>query len=141
MSPRIEVDSDIRTSRGLKVPASALHWSFSRSSGAGGQHVNKIASRATLTVSTSDILGSEELIGRVRALCGPTIVVVSQVSRSQWQNRQVCRARLVDILDEASAPPTPPRRATKPTRGAVERRLAGKRLTSSKKAGRRGEGW
>lgn len=141
MSPRVDVDSDVRTARGLVVPIASLAWSFSRSSGAGGQHVNKTSSRATLTVSTAEITGPRDLADRVRSTLGPTIVVVSQDSRSQWRNRQLCRERLITLIDDAAAPPAPPRRKTKPSRGAVERRLTGKRLTSTKKAGRRGEGW
>lgn len=141
MTPRIDIDADVKTGRGLVVPVAALQWSFSRSSGAGGQHVNKTSSRATLTVSTADISGPPELLERLRSTLGPTIVIVSQDSRSQWQNRQTCRARLITALDDASAPPAPPRRRTKPSKGSVERRLAGKKLTSTKKAGRRGEGW
>lgn len=141
MTPRIDIDSDIRTKRGLIVPVSALEWSFSRSGGAGGQHVNKTSSRATLSVSTAAVTGPPDLVERVVALLDPVIVVVSQESRSQWQNRHLCRVRLGELLDRAAAPPAPPRRKTKPSKGSVERRLAGKRLTSSKKAGRRGEGW
>jgi len=103
--------------------------------------VNKTSSRVTLTVATGDIVGPSELVDRVESALGPTIVIVSQDSRSQWQNRQTCRGRLVSMLDEASAPPAPPRRKTRPSKGSVERRLAGKRLTAAKKAGRRGEGW
>jgi ribosome-associated protein len=141
MTPRIDIDTDIKTARGLIVPVVALEWSFSRSSGAGGQHVNKTSSRATLTVAAADITGPQELLERVRSVLGPTIVIVSQDSRSQWQNRQTCRARLIAALDDAAAPPAPPRRKTKPSKGAVERRLTGKKLASAKKAGRRGEGW
>lgn len=141
MSPRIDVDADLKTRRGLSVPAACLVWSFSRSSGSGGQHANKTSTRATLTVSTADVAGPVDLLERVRSVLGPTVVVVSQDSRSQWQNRQTCRDRLVHLLDEAASPPAPTRRKTKPSKGAVERRLSGKRLTSAKKAGRRGEGW
>lgn len=141
MTPRVDIDSDIRTRRGLIVPVGSLAWTFSRSGGSGGQHVNKTSSRATLTVATVDVQGPPDLVTRVRSTLGPTVVVVSQDSRSQWQNRQVCRSRLIDLLDDAAAPPAPPRHKTKPSKGSVERRLTGKRLTSAKKAGRRGEGW
>ena len=141
MSPRVDIDSDVRTRRGLIVPESTLEWAFSRSGGAGGQHVNKTSSRVTLTVATADIIGPAELVDRTTSTLGPAIVIVSQDSRSQWQNRQTCRARLITMLDDASAPPAPPRRKTRPSKGSVERRLAGKRLTAAKKAGRRGEGW
>lgn len=141
MSPRIDVESDIKTQRGLIVPVSSLNWAFTRSSGAGGQHVNKTSTRATLTVTTADVSGPADLIERVRSVLGPTIVVVSQDSRSQWQNRQTCVTRLKALLDDAAQPPAPPRRKTKPSKGSVERRLTGKKLTAAKKAGRRGEGW
>jgi ribosome-associated protein len=141
VSPRIDTESDIKTQRGLIVPVNSLVWTFSRSSGAGGQHVNKTSSRATLTVVTSDVSGPADLVERVRSVLGPTIVVVSQDSRSQWQNRQICRTRLVALLEDAAAPPAPPRRKTKPSKGSVERRLTGKKMTAAKKEGRRGEGW
>lgn len=141
MTPRIEVDGDLVTPRGLTVPVVALIWSFTRSSGAGGQHVNKTASRSTLTVSTAEIAGPVHLLDRIRAELGETITVSSQESRSQWRNRQTCRTRVVEIIDRAAEPPPPPRRKSKPTRGSVERRLAGKKLVSGKKAGRRGQNW
>lgn len=141
MTPRIEVDGDLVTPRGLKVPVVALIWSFTRSSGAGGQHVNKTASRSTLTVNTAEIAGPIHLVDRLRTELGETITVSSQESRSQWRNRQICRTRLAEIIDRATEPPAPPRRKSKPTRGSVERRLAGKKLVSSKKAGRRGQNW
>lgn len=141
MTPRVDIDSDVKTNRGLVVPLSALAWSFSRSGGSGGQHVNKTSSRATLTVATGDVLGPSDLLERISTRLGPSIVVVSQESRSQWQNRQTCRSRLVRILDEAAEPPARARKKTKPSKGAVERRLAGKKLTGAKKASRRGEGW
>ncbi len=141
MTPRIEVDGDLETPHGLRVPAVALIWSFTRSSGAGGQHVNKTASRSMLTVDTAEIRGPIHLLDRIRTELGGSITVSSQESRSQWRNRQVCRARLAEIIDRAAEPPPPPRRKSKPTRGSVERRLAGKKLVSSKKAGRRGQNW
>jgi ribosome-associated protein len=141
MTPRIDIDSDIKAARGVTIPVGALEWSFSRSGGAGGQHVNKTSSRSMLSVSTAQIVGPEDVLERIRTALGSTIVVVSQDSRSQWQNRQTCRSRLIALVDEAAAPPAPPRRKTRPSKGSVERRLVGKRLASAKKAGRRGEGW
>lgn len=141
MTPRIEVDGDVETAGGLRIPVHALVWSFTRSSGAGGQHVNKTSSRSTLSVATSDIVGPREALERIRSTCGDTISVTSQESRSQWRNRQACRQQLATVIDQAASPPPPPRRKSKPTKGAVERRLAGKKLVSAKKAGRRGQNW
>lgn len=141
MNPRIEIDGDLRTRSGVIVPVSTMVWSFARSGGAGGQHVNKTSSRATLLVATHDLRGPAHLVDRVRSGLGDSITVSSQESRSQWRNRQICREQLAAIIDRAAEPPPPPRRKSKPTRGAVERRLAGKKLDSAKKAGRRGENW
>jgi ribosome-associated protein len=141
MNSRIENDSDLVTARGLTVPLAAMQWTFTRSGGAGGQHVNKTSSRSTLVVATDAILGPTHLVERVRSALGAEITVNSQDSRSQWRNRQICRARLAEIIDRAAEPPAPPRRKSKPTRGSVERRLAGKKMASTKKAGRRGQNW
>lgn len=141
MNPRIEIDGDLRTRSGVIVPAAAMVWSFTRSGGAGGQHVNKTSSRATLVVPTNDLRGPVHLVDRVRTELGDSITVTSQESRSQWRNRQVCLEQLAAAIDRAAEPPPPPRRKSRPTRGAVERRLAGKKLDSAKKAGRRGENW
>lgn len=141
MNPRVEVDGDLRTRSGVIVPVAAMLWSFTRSGGAGGQHVNKTSSRATLVVATHELRGPAHLVDRVRSELGDSITVSSQESRSQWRNRQVCRDQLATVIDRAAAPPPPPRRKSKPTRGSVERRLAGKKLDSAKKAGRRGENW
>ncbi|MCU1692497.1 MAG: peptide chain release factor 1, partial [Frankiales bacterium] len=55
----------------------------------------------------------------------------------QLQNRELATSRLAQVLREALPPPPPPRRPTKPTRGSKERRLAGKKLRSAVKKGRR----
>lgn len=141
MNPRIEIDGDLRTRSGVIVPAAAMIWSFTRSSGAGGQHVNKTSSRATLVVASNELRGPAHLLDRVRTDLGDSITVSSQESRSQWRNRQICREQLAAVIDRAAAPPRAPRRKSKPTKGSVERRLAGKKIDSAKKAGRRGENW
>ena len=131
----------MRTSRGIEIPDEALQWTFARSAGAGGQHVNKTSSKATLTVSTSDLSGSAAKLARIVERLGESVTVSCQESRSQWRNRQLCVARLIDAIDEAAAPPPAPRRPTKPTRGSQERRLSGKKRDADKKAGRRGDNW
>jgi ribosome-associated protein len=65
------------------------------------------------------------------------VVIASSEHRSQWQNRVAAQRRLVELLQEAIKPPPPPRRATKPTRGSKERRLAAKKLRSAIKGQRR----
>jgi ribosome-associated protein len=126
----------------LTVPEAELSWRFSRSSGPGGQSVNTSDSRAELSfdVARSDAL-DEHLRARALERLGSRLVdgvltVAASEHRSQLQNREAAEQRLAQLLREAVAPPPPPRRPTKPTRGAKERRLAGKRQRSELKKGR-----
>ncbi len=132
-------DDDLVTSRGLTVPASAIEWAFTRSAGAGGQNVNKVSTKVVLRVARDEIRGRSILLDRIAAELPDVITVSSQTSRSQWRNRQLCLTRLAERIDAAAAPPPPARRATKPSRGAVQRRLESKKKHSDKKAGRRTE--
>lgn len=119
--------------RGVEVPESELTWRFSRSSGPGGQSVNTADSRVELSL---DVARSPTIPDRVRdrllnrlshRLMGGVLTIAASEYRSQHRNRQAARARLVELLSEASAPPPPRRRPTRPTRGSQERRLAGKK--------------
>jgi ribosome-associated protein len=134
------VSGDLRTPGGLVVPAAALDWSFARSGGPGGQHVNTTSSKVTLTIAVSAVGGRVAALERLRDALGDTLRVTSQAHRSQWRNRQDCLARAAALLDDAARPPDPTRRATRPTRGAVERRLDAKRREGHKKQGRSGGG-
>ncbi len=129
--------------RGVSVPDGELTWRFSRSSGPGGQSVNTADSRVELSF---DIAGSPSLPDRIRdrllarlasRLVGGVITVTASEYRSQHRNREAARSRLADLLSEASAPPPPRRRPTRPTRGSKERRLTGKKQRSQTKALRR----
>ena len=130
---------NVKTARGIEVPEDAIEWTFARSAGAGGQHVNKVSSKATLTVLTASLSGSIVKCERITAAFGEQITVTCQETRSQWRNRELCLAKLIEMIDIAATPPAPPRRKTKPSRGAVERRLSSKKKDSDKKAGRRGD--
>jgi len=132
----MEPVGDLRTPSGLVVPGQALIWSFARSGGPGGQHVNTTSTKVTLTVPTDAVTGDALAVERVLRAHPVSVRVTSQESRSQWRNRQRCLARAAELLDSAARPPDAPRRPSRPTRGAVERRLEGKRRTSEKKASR-----
>jgi ribosome-associated protein len=133
MSP----DEDLRAARGVRVAVEAFQWTFARSSGAGGQSVNKTSTKATLAILLSDIQCSPTVLARLEKSLPETVSVTSQVYRSQWRNRFDCMELLCKKLNEASAPPPAPRRKTKPSRGAIERRLNSKRIDSEKKRNRR----
>ncbi|GAB3677049.1 alternative ribosome rescue aminoacyl-tRNA hydrolase ArfB [Actinocorallia lasiicapitis] len=127
----------------VEIPEAELSWRFSRSSGPGGQHVNKTSSAAELLF---DLAGTEILSElqheRALAVLGPRLVdgvitIRAEEYRSQARNRDAARLRLAALLREAIAPPPRKRRPTKPSRGAVERRIQSKKHRSQLKADRR----
>ncbi|HET7355258.1 MAG TPA: alternative ribosome rescue aminoacyl-tRNA hydrolase ArfB [Nocardioidaceae bacterium] len=129
--------------RGLEIPEAELSWRFSRSSGPGGQSVNTADSRVELSY---DLAGSTALPDHLRQralsrlagrLVDGVLTITASEYRSQHRNREAARARLVEVLTEAMAPPPRPRKASRPTRGSRERRLAGKKRRSETKALRR----
>jgi ribosome-associated protein len=129
--------------RGVVIPADELSWRFSRSPGPGGQSVNTTDSRAELSY---DLAGSEALPGllkerALRALQGRlvdgVITVTASEHRSQLRNREAATARMSALLTEATVPPPPARRPTRPSRAARERRLADKQRRSQTKRLRR----
>jgi ribosome-associated protein len=131
------------TFRGVEIPPGELAWRFSRSSGPGGQSVNTADSRVEVSfdVRRSPVLPEpvrERLLSRLSSrLVDGVLTIAASEYRSQLRNRQAARARLADVLTEASAPPPPRRRPTRPSRGSQERRLAGKRRRSETKSLRR----
>jgi ribosome-associated protein len=127
----------------LTIPDGELSWRFSRSSGPGGQSVNTSDSRVELSfdVARSPSLGPT---ARARALdrlatrlVDGVVTVVAEEHRSQLRNRQAARARLADLLRDATAPPPPQRRPTKPSKAARKRRLDSKRKHGDTKRLRR----
>jgi ribosome-associated protein len=135
---------DLRVSAAVLIPAAELCWRFSRSSGPGGQNVNSTDTRVELvfplaaSAALPTVLKARALGRLAGRLVDGSIVVAASEHRSQWQNRVAAQRRLVGLLQEAIAPPAPPRRRTKPTRGSVERRLAAKKQRSAIKGQRRG---
>jgi len=127
----------------ILIPEAELQWRFSRSSGPGGQGVNTTDSRAQLRwdVTTSSALTDEQRSRLLHRLGTRLISGVLQISaseqRSQLQNRDAAERRLVEIVAAALAPPPRARRATRPTRGSQERRIAGKKRRSDIKRLRR----
>jgi ribosome-associated protein len=128
---------------GFAVPATELSWRFSRSSGPGGQHVNTSDTRVELSFDVARAPSLPESLRRralerlADRLVDGVLTVSASDHRSQWRNREDAATRLADVLRAATAAPPRPRRATRPSRGAVERRLAGKRRRSETKRWRR----
>jgi ribosome-associated protein len=127
----------IRVTRTVSIPRSEVDLRFSRSSGPGGQHAQKSDTRveAVFDVEGSSAL-SEAQKRRIVSRVGPVVRAVAQDERSQWRNRELALERLAETLREALRVRRP-RRATKPTKAAVERRLDQKRRRSNTKRMRR----
>jgi ribosome-associated protein len=129
--------------RSVAIPRAELSWRFSRSGGPGGQSVNTSDSRVELRF---DLTGTDAVPEHLKAralqrlasrLVDGAIVVTASEHRSQLQNRRAAEARLVALLADAVAAPAKSRRATRPSRGSVEARLAAKRRRSQTKQRRR----
>ena len=137
------VNGPLRVSRSVLIPERELRWRFSRSSGPGGQSVNTADSRVELSfdVARSSALGpvqrSRALERLSRRLVDGVLTVTASAERSQMQNRQAARERLAAVVAKAIAPPPAKRRPTKPSKGAIERRLESKRRRGRTKRLRR----
>lgn len=134
---------DLPVRGGIAIPRAELAWRFSRSSGPGGQSVNTADSRVELRwdLAASSALppvlrdrALERLAGR---LVDGALVITAQEHREQLRNRRAAEVRLVALVAAAIAPDPPARRATRPSRGAVQRRLDAKRRRAQLKQHRR----
>ena len=125
------------------IPDTELRWRFSRSSGPGGQHVNKTDTAVELsfdlarTESLPEPLKQRALRRLAGRLVGGVLTIRVEQHRSQWRNRQEALRRLAALLSAATAAPPKRRRPTKPSRAAKERRLAAKHRRSELKRTRR----
>lgn len=118
---------------GLVIPEGELVERYSHASGPGGQGVNTADSRVQLSfdVAASSVLDGmqrDRVLLRLRSRLSGTVLTVDAAEfRSQRRNRVAARERLAELLRGALTPPPPPRRATRPTRGSIDRRLTTKR--------------
>ena len=131
----------------IQIPDDELQWSFVRSSGPGGQNVNKVASKAQLrwkagaTAAAIASPAKERMRARFpsRFTVEGDVVIQSQKYRDQERNREDCILKLIEMIRDALVEPTL-RKKTKPSRGAHRRRVADKRRISKKKQSRRESG-
>lgn len=127
----------------LFIDEKEIHFDFIRSSGPGGQNVNKVASGVQLrfNIAESGTLPDEvkarlSMLARNRISEDGTLVIEAKRHRTQEQNRQDAVAHLVELMRRAAVPPKP-RKKTRPSEAAKRARLEAKRKHSQKKQMRR----
>ena len=135
--------SELVITETVRIPLSELRYQFVRSSGPGGQHVNRSATQVELIF---DLAGSPSLSDEQKARARGALKsyvdkdgvlhLASQLSRSQLRNREDVTARFVMLMRRALQIPKK-RRATRPTAASKERRLVDKRRRSEIKRERR----
>ena len=133
----------IRITDQISIEESELEESFVRSSGPGGQNVNKLSTAVQLRFDVrqspslpNDVALRLMKLGGRRITKDGVLVIIAQNHRTQERNRAEAQDRLVALLKEAAIRPTP-RRATKPTRASKQRRIEGKKRRSGIKDMRR----
>jgi ribosome-associated protein len=131
------MDDPMPIGRHAAIPLREVTIRASRSSGPGGQHANVTASRIE---ASFDVLASSALSDaqkrRILARAGARVTAVAQDARSQSRNRELALERLQRRL-AAGLATTRPRKQTKPTRAATQRRLEAKRRQAERKRARR----
>ena len=126
----------------LEIPACEIQWRFSRSSGTGGQNVNKTDSRVEIVFNVSESKSLTpyqknriKIQGKIK-LINDCICIVVQDKRSQYQNRQLALSRLASTLKELLKPPPKKRRVTIPTRSSQMKRIDSKKKRGQLKRSR-----
>ena len=133
---------NLRIKHNLEIPANEIQWRFCRSSGAGGQNVNKTDSRVEIVFNVSDSKALTPyqkhriLINNDVKLTNGCICIAVQDRRSQYHNRQLASGRLTSTLRELLKQAPKKRRVTMPTRSSQKRRVDSKKKRGELKKNR-----
>jgi len=137
---------DLAITSSIVIPESDLSWVAVRSSGPGGQNVNKVSSKVELRfdlegcrVLRPDVKERLRNLAKSKLDADGRVVVVSQLTRDQSRNAEDAAEKLCALVRAALVVPKV-RRPTKRTRGSMERRLSAKKIDGAKKAGRKFRG-
>lgn len=115
------------------IPDSELEETFDTSGGPGGQHANRNRTAVTIRFDIASSTLPEAVRHRLTSKLGRSVVeATASDSRSQWRNRALARQRIAEVLEQANRV-SKPRRATRPSRAAKEKRLEAKRRRSEVK--------
>ena len=133
----------IRITHSISIDEGELDEQFIRSSGPGGQNVNKLASAVQLRFDVrhspnlpNDVRARLERLAGRRLTRDGVLVITAQRHRTQERNRADARDRLIELIRDAAVPPVP-RRPTRPPRASRERRIESKKHRASIKGQRR----
>ncbi|MDR2440951.1 MAG: aminoacyl-tRNA hydrolase [Planctomycetaceae bacterium] len=125
----------------IQIPADGIHFSYVRSSGPGGQNVNKVSSKAVLrwdpktNLPESVVLRFQKLFPRCWTNDGE-IVITSQRTRNALKNKTDCLEKLCKMLQQAAQKPQF-RIPTRPTKSSIRKRLQDKAINAQKKQERK----
>jgi len=122
---------------------SEITFSASRSSGPGGQNVNKVSTKVELrfNIPNSNLISDSEkeiLLEKLKNKISNEgdLILVSQEERSQLKNKEKVLEKFYELIDDALTPPKK-RKPTKPSKASIEKRLEGKKIVSGKKTQRK----
>ena len=136
---------DLKITKTLKIPSNEIKWRFSRSSGPGGQNVNKIESRVEIIFNLEDskVLNDyqKEILKRnlKNKLVNNSLSLAVQENRNQLLNRQLALMKLCSIIKNALNKPFKLRKSTQPTKASKKKRVEVKKKRGELKKSRQKE--